>query len=216
MKNYAPVVLIIILVLPLLAFLFFRFFSTQVYRSIPYVFDVVEGDTVHYKVPTFSLTDISGRQISHKDVEDNITIISFFDRKYGLGTKVLNGNLKRVYRNVEETDFIKLLSVSLDTSELSSYVDSMDVSSNTWLFLQGDTSEVIRLAEGIGFSKFKENLLKNEVSGSNEVAVIDKKGMVRYHFIGTDLADIKKLNEELRALVLLEYPEEVGKKSSSK
>lgn len=212
MKNYAPLIIIIILGLPLFAFLFLKYFSTSVYRKIPYLYEVVDGDTLIYQIPNFKLNQVDGSQLSDTDLKGNISIISFFDKDYRLGTLVLNGNLDRVYKNVKDADFIKMVSIGLDSASVSLYADSLNVDSDIWTFTTGDTAEVVKLAQSIGLKDFEKNLFDSDVSGSNVVVVADKEGKVRYHFIGTDLADIKTLNEELRALIVLEYPEEIGKK----
>lgn len=211
MKNYAPIIITIILGFPFITFIFLKIFSTSVYRTIPYKYEVVGGDTLIYELPNFTLTDVNGASVSKEDLLGNVAIISFFDMNYRLGTVVLNGHLVRVFDNVKDSDFIKILSVSLDSSKVITYSDSINVDPNIWKFTTGDTAEVINLAQSIGLKDFGQNLLETSISGSNQVVVIDKEGKVRYHFVGTDLAEIKSLNEELRALILLEYPEEIGK-----
>lgn len=212
-KKYpwTTIVTALVLIVPPVLFIAFRYVSTQVFTEFPYQYRIAENDTIYYEMSPFTFTDVKGDSVSEEILEDKIAVISFFSQGDTRKTKVLNGNLRRVYKNIIDADFIKMVSIQYGLDSMQTYVDSMDVNADKWHFLAGDKQGVSVLAKDMGMEEFALLNTPNQSFTAQKVALIDREGKVRNYYYGTDLGAIKTLNEDIRALILMEYPEELGK-----
>ncbi|MEM8899288.1 MAG: hypothetical protein AAGC85_14340 [Bacteroidota bacterium] len=208
---WTTIVTALVLIVPPTLFVAFRYVSTQVFAEFPYQYKVAGNDTTYYEISPFTFQNVEGDSISEDILQDKIAVVSFFSTGDKLKTKVLNGNLRRVYKNVVDADFISMVSIHYGLDSIQAYVDSMNVNADKWRFFVGDKQEVSTLALGMGMEEFSQLNTPNQSFTAQKVALIDRDGKVRNYYYGTDLGEIKTLNEDIRALILLEYPEELGK-----
>jgi len=214
-------ILLVLLVLPMTIYLIFRSVSRPVFKSVPYEYvQTVTGDSVIPQIGTFNLMTPNGQSLSQEDLLGKLYIIDFFSLKDTLLTKVLHGNLVRLYNNISDTEYIGMLSVYTGDSMtygLKTYTEDFEQYGDIWKFAWGNREGVISLgAEQLGIQEVIQKwdsiskLNPQFAFTSQTVALIDKAGKVRGYYEATDLAEIKKLNEDIRALTVLEYPEELN------
>ncbi|MEM6765000.1 MAG: hypothetical protein AAF824_10010 [Bacteroidota bacterium] len=208
---WTTIITALVLIVPPALFVSFRYISTQVFTDFPYQYSVSGSDTTYYQVPPFTFIDVEGDSVSDDILQNKIAVVSFFSTGDKLKTKVLNGNLRRVYKNVIDADFITMLSIHYGPDSIQTYVDSMDVEKGKWDFLVGEKQAVTALALDMGFKEFTQLNTSKRPFTAQQVALIDKEGKVRNYYTATDLGEMKTLNEDIRALILLAYPEEIGK-----
>lgn len=206
-----PIVLLILLALPLLLYFLVYSFSDPVFEKFPYAY---KQDSTYYELPAYRFPAYKEGTFDLQELDDKIKLVSFFDQRDGLPTKVLNGHLKRIYDNITDADFIEILSIHFGPdSLLGSYVDSLvqeeEIDIAKWHFVQADSLGANELAEAIGVSELK---LRSQQAPFKPftvqaVSLVDRDNKVRKYYMGTDLGEVKKINEDLWSLIRMEYPE---------
>ncbi|MEM7654649.1 MAG: hypothetical protein AAF399_00860 [Bacteroidota bacterium] len=209
------IILFVVFVLPLLVFGFLYLGTEQVFDSVPYEYHLVEGgDTVFHGISTFEFQEPDGTPITPEDLKGHITILSFFSTQdVDKVTTVLFGNLKRVYDNIEwELDPpYRFVSVNMGDSlaEVAAFSQDLEVDKENWKIVTGSQEDIYRLAtQGLVIPDFIRHTPGSEPFTAQTIALLDKEGKVRRYFVGTDLGEERKLQEDLIAMLRLEYPEE--------
>ena len=209
-------VLFLVFILPLLLFAFLYVGTKPVFEGVPYQYHTIEGgDTVFHELSTFGFRESGGEMLRREDLQGKIVIIDFFStRDSAKVTTVLHGNLKRTYENVNwETDPPYLfLSINMGDSlaDLQAYVEEMEIDSRHWKMVQGSQEEIYRLAtQALMIPDFVRHRPGNPPFTAQTVAMVDKDGLVRDYFVATNLSEERKMQENLIALLRLEYPEDL-------
>jgi protein SCO1/2 len=202
-------ILFVLFVLPLTVYFLFKNFSHPVFQSFPYAYSLSEsGDTIFQTLPEFTFSDAEGKPFTRDDMLGRVWVLSFFSEKDLMLSRVLNGNLRRVYDNIDEADFVNILSVHIsDSVPLSAaYIDSMNVLPGKWQFVNASREAVFRIGkEAFHMEEFEHKSPADPPFTVKMIALIDKQGRVRKYVYGTDLVGIRQINEDIRALWLLEY-----------
>ncbi len=220
-NRIQALVLLTILVLPLLIYILFRYISKPVFNKIPYQYmETVSGDSIIPQIRQIRLNSIDEDLITTEDILGKIYLIDFFSIRDTLLTTVLHGNLKSVLNNINEADYIGMLSVYTGdtlTPELITYMETeFKGDGKQWKAVWGSQNDVLSLgAEQLGIGEMEKKwdslAFKDQVLPftSQTIALIDKSGKVRQYYVATDLAEIRKINEDLQALTVIEYPDEL-------
>ena len=215
-NKWGSVFVALVLTLPLILYFAFKSISSPVFGTLPYVYKLnAAGDSLKRSLPPFQLKDRDGNTFDESILKDKISLISFFSPEDTLKNLVLNGNLERVYDNIKGTDYIQMLSVytgELITDDAQTYMQSREESPESWIFSTGDSTHIHNLIDQLGIRE-QENVPIDSDKGftAQHVVLIDKAGKLRKYFVATDLGEIRRINDDLRALTVLEYPEELKK-----
>ena len=212
-SQVVPLMMLVLFVLPLVIYLFLAVGTKQNFDRVPFQYNIVEnGDTVYHSLPNFALNDLYADSLYRKDLDQKICVISFFSIHDDslMKTTVLNGNLKRVYDNIdwEKNPPFKFISINTGDSpeKVRAYADSMGINPKHWLFLNGSQNEIFRLgSSSFEFPDFINKLPGSEPFTSQTVVLIDKAGRARNYYIGTDLVQERKIQEDLIALLRIDY-----------
>jgi len=221
-KNRIQALLLLtILVLPLFVYILFRYISKPVFNDIPYQYmETASGDSVIPQIRQTRLTSLDGDLITTEDILGRIYLIDFFSTRDTLLTTVLHGNLEKVLNNIQEADYIGMLSVYTGdtlTPELITYGETeFKGDGEQWKVAWGNQDIVLNLgSEQLGIDEVEQKWDSLTTYGqvvpftSQMIALIDKSGKVRQYYVATDLAEIRKINQDLQALTVLEYPDEL-------
>ncbi|MEO0471242.1 MAG: SCO family protein [Bacteroidota bacterium] len=211
------IILVFILPLGLVAFMYSA--SEPVRTSVPYEYDLVEnGDTLFHALPVFALEDLDGQAFTDQDLKGNVSVINFFTTQNDpqLLTKVLHGNLKRTFSNINWEREPNLLFVAINMGdtlpEVQTYWQNQqqDLHEQGWKILTGAQEEIYKLAtQGLTIPDFVRHQPGDAPFTAQTVALVDKSGRVRKYYKVTDLAEERKLQEDIIALWRMEYPEEL-------
>lgn len=200
--------LFVLFVLPLTIYFLFKGLTKPVFAVFPYAYTVdSSGDTLFHEVDNFSFESLTDPAFTQADLRKRMHVISFFNENDPTYTRLLNGSLRRVYDNVNEADFVRILSIHVtDSVPLSQgYIDSMEVDANAWAFVNATPDEAFPLAQKMGLNEFAYKSPTDGPFTAQMIALVDMEGRVRKYVYGTDLVGIRQLNEDIRALWLLEY-----------
>lgn len=210
-------ILLLVLALPIAVFLFMYNFTKQNFTGLPYEYDLIEnGDTVFHRVPDIVFTDLEGRSFPASELEGNLVFLDFFTlRQDSLKlTAVLHGNLKRTYDNVmwERNPPIRFVSVSTgdQAEELLAHAQSLGAEAPGWQLVTVSPEDLQKLGDAFQIPDFSKQKIGEQPFTSQVVVFLDKKGFARKYFTGTDLAEERKMQEDLITLFRLEYPDDLS------
>lgn len=211
----AKTVIIAVFIVPVVIYLYLYNFSRPVRENVPFVYQVENGDSTIRELPEFNLYNLAGEEVSKSDLLGKISFVSFFSLKEDTLTKVLHGNLQRTYKNLNWEREPNLRFIHINTgdslSDIESYLDKMkEVDPRYWITLRGADSVIHEFAgKALDLPKFRTASTEPYQLTSQYVGLFDKEGRLRKFYIGTDLAHERKMQEDIIALMRMEYPEEL-------
>jgi len=210
-------IVLAVFVVPLLIWLFLMFFSSPVRDHVPFVYQVEAGDSSIRSLPDFALYNLAGDEVSKSDLLGNICFVSFFSLAEDTLTRVLHGNLRRTYKNLNWDRAPSVRFININTGDslpaVQAYRDTQkELDSRYWMTLHGADSVIYKLAgQSFDLPKFRDNATGPHKLTSQYVCLVDKEGRYRKFYIGTDLGHERSMQEDIIALMRMEYPEELGK-----
>jgi protein SCO1/2 len=186
----------------------------QQFKGLPYYGEKIEPngkditDTIFYSVPDFHFTDQSGNAVSRQTFDNSIYIANFFFASCKDVCPRMNAEVGAVYQYVGEQHFseIRFLSITVDPENdsvpvLAAYARKFHADPGLWHFATGSMDEVVHAGRGFLLPVSKED---KTIDHSQNLMLVDKANHIRGIYNGLDEVDIKRLKEDLKAL-LYEY-----------
>lgn len=222
-------ILLATLLVPALLYVFLRFATKNHYvlpRYLPKI-DSTRGeplmgnvklldgqeitDTIFNHIPPFKLIDQDGKVIDQSVVKGKIYVASFFFTRCGTVCPKISSQLTRVQDIFRHKPDIVFLSHSVDPehdrpAQLKAYAQKYDAIPGKWYFLTGTKADIYDLAlhgyylpvvdAGVKEGKPDETFIHSE-----KLVLVDKDGIVRGFYDGTDKVDVDRLVLEIRVLL---------------
>ncbi|MDJ1479167.1 SCO family protein [Cytophagaceae bacterium YF14B1] len=232
MKNLKQAgILLILLALPALLFLFLRNSGKNHYSIGRYypVIDSTSGqvkvgkqiikgkesiDTLFHTVPDFELTNQDGKQVKGASLKGKVVVADFFFTRCPGMCKKMSSQMTRVQERFQNNPEIQIVSFSVDPENdtvpaLRNYADMYDIKTEKWQLLTGDKPQIYRLAKYGYFVTAKENdptaqNLEDQFVHTDKFVLVDKGGVIRGYYNGTNRKDVDRLITEIDIL-LQEY-----------
>ncbi|WP_375444149.1 SCO family protein [uncultured Fibrella sp.] len=167
-------------------------------------------DTLFRHVPGFALIDQNGKPVNQSVTKGKIHVADFFFTRCGTICPKIQLNLSRVQEIFKERNDLVFLSYSVDPendgpAELKAYANKIGAKPGMWYFLTGDKAQIYHLAQrgyflpvvdhGVSYGKPDETFIHSE-----KLVLVDKEGIIRGFYDGTDKKDIDRLIAEIRVL----------------
>ena len=161
------------------------------------------------KVMPFAFTNQDGRQVTEKDVAGKVFVVEYFFTTCTNICPIMNENMKKVYERFKnEKDFLILSHTSdplTDSVErLKKYAESWGADSKNWIFLTGTKDSLYKQARySYRIDDPKNNPLEGQVDfiHSQFFSLVDKKGIVREIYDGTQSGDVTRMMSEIESLL---------------
>ncbi|GAB3539191.1 hypothetical protein GCM10027577_01150 [Spirosoma fluminis] len=168
-------------------------------------------DTLYNRIPPFKLIDQDGKRVDQSVVKDKIYIADFFFTRCVSICPKISSQLTRVQDIFRNNPAIVLLSYSVDPehdqpAQLKAYAQKYEAIPNKWFFLTGPKADIYDLAmhgyylpavdAGVKEGKPDETFIHSE-----KLVLVDKEGIVRGFYDGTDKEDVDRLVLEIRVLL---------------
>jgi protein SCO1/2 len=171
-----------------------------------------KGDTVYHTIPAFSFTNQEGKTISDKDIDGKIYVASFFFASCPSICPKMNEALRGVTDNFKDIPDIKFLSFTVDPEQdsvpvLKEYAAKRNADPNRWWFLTGNKDSIYTLAREGYLVPAAAGKTAEDFFHSQDFILVDKDNHIRGYYDGTEPMDVKKLNDEIKVL-LVEYKEQ--------
>jgi protein SCO1/2 len=208
----------LIIAFPFLIAVFLRFCAQHEFVSLPRMYSISgTGDTLFHTLPDFSLTDQNAKPFTRDMMRGKIYLVNFFSTQGDtLVNLVMDGHLKDVYQNADKVENIRFLSIAIDPE-----IDSLEVirkqaikwegQSPKWtVALPPSMEEAVRIGRELGLPEFKNTDPSFKPFAVQTVAFIDRKGDVRGFYTLSDLGEVKRIKEDMYALIRLDYDGDFG------
>jgi protein SCO1 len=205
----------VLLIVPVLVYLFLKVFGTNHYSLrtyMPVVEDTGEamvrnGDTIFHQVPDFKLTSQTGKTITQQDLADKIYVANFFFASCKDVCKKMSTNLLEVQEAFAREPRVKIVSYTVDPERdsvavLNKYAQTYGADPNTWYFLTGPKEQIYHLAqEGYKLPAMQAPSLIPDFIHSEKLLLIDEAKHIRGIYNGTDPEDVERLITEIKVLL---------------
>ena len=220
--------LVVVLVIPALAFLFLKNFGENHYslpRYIPRIDSttgnimmetkVVDGqevtDTAFHTIPDFKLTDQYNNQVTSAVTKDKIHVADFFfARCLGICPK-MTSQLQRVQEAFLNNPDVLIMSYTVDPENdtveaLQNYAEQHGAVKDKWYLMTGEKKDIYKLAkQGYYVTAKEDNVqssnLEEKFVHTDKFVLVDKQGHIRGFYNGTDPKEIDKLILEIKVLL---------------
>ena len=210
--------LLLLLVFPVLVYLFLKFFGQNRYTLTRYFpQDVVEktidgktiNDTIFHKVPDFSFPSNSGEIVTQEITKGKIYVADFFFTTCPGICPQMSTQLKRVQEAFIDNPDILILSHTVDpetdTKEvLNAYAKKYKAIPGKWFFMTGEKNKIYDLAQKGYFISALEDSNYSDADRfihSDKLILVDKDRIIRGYYNGTDEKDVDRLILEISVLL---------------
>ena len=215
MSNAKALILGILLLVPILIFIFIGSFGEHHFTLRTYfpqvddageVITNAEGDTVFNQIPEFRFTSQTGQIISQDQLDGHIYVADFFFATCPNICKAMSSQLVRVQEAFQDEPQVKLVSFTVnpeyDTQEvLKEYGERYGANPAKWHFLTGDREQIYTLAQKGFYLPVMQIEGQQDFIHSEKFMLVDKNRYVRGIYDGTDAADVDRLILEIRVLL---------------
>jgi protein SCO1/2 len=230
--NKKTGVLFLVLILPVFIYIGLKTFGTNHYslpRFVPAIdsttgeikmakrlnprWNESEMDTVFQTIPSFSLTDETGKTFDSNILKDKIYVTSFFFTRCGTICPKITSQLSRVQDTFLGDPEVQFLSISVDPKydqpeKLATYAKRFDANKGQWHFLTGEKKKIyplvlkgfhVPLADASEYDAAIKNPDETFIH-SERLVLVDKEGIIRGFYDGTDKKEVDRLLVEIKVL----------------
>jgi len=216
MSPRKVLVLGLLLLVPVLAFLFLEIFGENQYALRTYypVLDentdaplVQNGDTVFQKIPDFRLTSQAGKEITQQDLNDKVYVANFIFSSCKDICKKMTHQMTRVQEAFSQEPRVKLVSFTVDperdsVATLNNYARQYGADVSKWYFLTGPKAQIYHLArEGYKLAAMPAPTVTPDFIHSEKFVLVDDQRHVRGFYNGTSEEDVDRLITEIKILL---------------
>ena len=163
------------------------------------------------QLENFSLIDSAGRTVTRADLDGKILAVSFLFTSCSLTCPEVSRHMAEIQRLTTNADDVRLLSLTVDPRSdtppvLAKWGARFGADTNRWLLLTGSKA-VEHALIGDSFLATDPgdpfNSMPGNFTGTERIAVVDKRGRIRVYFDGTRnetpaavMAEIARLRKE--------------------
>ena len=180
------------------------------------VYKTVDGvdvaDTVYPTIPAFSYINQDSTLVTSKSMKGKVWVADFFFSTCPTICPTMTTQMKRLQAMTKDLeDDLEFISFSINPrhdqpSILRRYIKHHGIEANNWQFLTGDE----KATHELGVKSFLVHVASDEeaeggYAHSPAFTLVDKEGIVRGVYIGTDTKDVDRLEKDLRKLLKYEY-----------
>ncbi|SIT92814.1 SCO family protein [Pontibacter indicus] len=215
MSNTKALILGILLLVPLLIFIFIGSFGEHHFTLRKYFPQVTatgevvrnaEGDTLFNQVPAFELISQQGQKVSQNELDGNIYVADFFFATCPDICKQMSSQMVRVQEAFLDEEQVKIVSFTVnpehDTPEvLREYGERYNADPTKWYFLTGDRDKIYDLAQKGFYLPVMKVEGQQDFIHSEKFMLVDKNRYVRGIYDGTDKEDVDRLILEIKVLL---------------
>ena len=170
------------------------------------------ADTVYPTIPSFSYTNQDSTIVTSESMKGKVWVADFFFSTCPTICPTMTTQMKRLQVMTKDLeDDLQFISFSINPrydqpSILRRYIKHHGIEANNWQFLTGDEEATHEL----GVNSFLVHVASDEeaeggYAHSPAFTLVDKEGIVRGVYIGTDTKDVDRLEKDLRKLLKHEY-----------
>ena len=170
------------------------------------------SDTIYPTIPSFSYLNQDSTVVMSKSMKGKVWVADFFFTSCPTICPTMTKQMQRLQAMTTDLeDDLQFISFSINPSHdkpsvLRRYIAHNGITAKNWQFLTGDEAATHEL----GVNSFLVHVASDEeaeggYAHSPAFTLVDKEGIVRGVYIGTDTKDVNRLEKDLRKLLKYEY-----------
>jgi protein SCO1/2 len=172
-----------------------------------------ESDTVFQTIPAFQLTNEQGKVFTSEELKGKIYVANFFFTRCGTICPKITSQVSRATDTFVQDKDIHFISISVDpkydgADKLAAYAKRFDADSTRWTFLTGEKKTIyplilkgfhVPLADASEYDAAIKNPDETFIH-SERLVLVDKAGVIRGFYDGTDKKEVDRLIVEIKVL----------------
>lgn len=205
----------LILLVPVLAFLFLKSFGTNRYALPNFLPDHVDStqiegkwqrDTVFHQIGDFRFQSQAGREVAQAELADKgMYVASFFSTTCPDICPRVNSQLMRVQEKYRREGRVRLASFTTDSHQdsvaiLARYAEQYGAIAGKWFFLTGNAASLNKVATE-EFQLPRPLRAGSTMTPSSKLFLVDKDRRVRGIYDGTKEKEVNRLITEIEVLL---------------
>lgn len=168
--------------------------------------DVVDGDTVYHKIPSFSFVNQDSQQVTNETFAGKAYVADFFFVSCPTICPIVTKQMLRIHDRFEDDDRLLLLAHSIDTKRdtverLANYARNLGVTSDKWHFVTGDQDEIYEIADDYFSIAIEDPDAPGGFDHSGRLILVDENRHVRSFCDGTDPESVDQFMEDIEKLL---------------
>ncbi|MCC7301538.1 MAG: SCO family protein [Bacteroidia bacterium] len=215
-KTSQRILLLVILLLPSLAYLFLstgeEHFITLPYYGPREPVEILKNgemvtDTVYHRIPDFSLIRHDGRPFTRDHLKGKIFVADYFFATCQSICPKMTSNMLRIQQRFKDTPGLLFISHTVDPEHDSSevllqYAQMVHADTSNWFFLTGEKKALYDLARnGYLITAVEGNGGPEDFIHSEKLVLVDKEGCIRGFYDGTTVSSCDSLVDDIRVLM---------------
>jgi cytochrome oxidase Cu insertion factor (SCO1/SenC/PrrC family) len=154
-------------------------------------------------VGSFAFIDKDERTVRDADLKGKVWIVACFFTCCTESCPQLSGAMARLQSELAGESDIRLVSLTVDPAhdtpqKLAQYAENYQANGEKWLFLRGNEEDVHRfvmqqLKLGVGRNDAPDATPGSRMIHSDKLTLVDRRGVIRGYFLGTDPAQVNEL-----------------------
>ncbi|WP_046755991.1 SCO family protein [Kordia jejudonensis] len=165
------------------------------------------GEVLHYKAPSFNLTNQLSSSVTEADFKDKIHVVDFFFTSCPTICPQMTNHLKLVEKVFMKEDRVAIISYSIDPKndtpeQLKRYAKNYDIDNNKWTFLTGNSETIFELSKDYKVRAFDDsNDLGKNLIHDGTFVLVDGSQRIRGYYNGLEEMDTKRLIKDILTLL---------------
>ncbi len=170
-------------------------------------FSLKNGDTIYQKIPAFRFLNQDSILYSSSNLENKVHVADFIFTSCPGICPVMTSQMQRLQEMTKEYPTFQIVSFSVDPerdtpSKLKEYAKSHRADLSRWVFLTGPMDSIYKVGiKGYYLGMQKDSTEPGGYLHSGRFVLVDKKGLIRGYYDGTNAHDVNKLAKDLKLLL---------------
>ena len=156
---------------------------------------------IYGEVNDFYLTDVNGKELGLPDLRNKVWVANFFFTTCSDICPMMTKHMAELNRSFELVPGIDLVSITVnpenDSPQVLRKYKQLQKAKKNWVFLTGPREAITDLA----VKSFKLGDIKEPIFHSAKFALVDKSGLIRGYYDGTNQPEINKLFKDCARLL---------------
>ena len=144
-----------------------------------------------YPVPDTTLVDETGKNVALGSMKGNVTVYDFIFTSCRGTCPIMTNNMRALTKEIDKGAPVRFVSISIDPTRdtpqvLAEYAKRVR-NDQRWTFLTGKREDILKLSvDGFKLAAGDPGPGGDPLLHSSKLAVVDKEGIIRAYFDGTD------------------------------
>jgi len=170
-------------------------------------FKIVNGDTVYQQIPSFHFINQDSMPYGSDKLKNKVHVADFFFTSCPGICPVMTSQMQRLQEMTKDYPPFQIVSFTVDPerdtpSKLKKYALSHRADLSRWVFLTAPMDSIYKVGiKGYYLGMQKDSTEPGGYLHSGRFVLVDKKGLIRGYYDGTNAHDVDRLAGDLKNLL---------------